>query len=439
MNLRALAIGLGTALLVVLLRKFTRRYHLPRFDMLSGVGDCGGRGRRVGLVAGRGACRARDRGRRRNPGRASRVSPSPVLSSIGCARCPAAPWPSPAWVCWRPCRLPRPFRIQTRQPLDYNRQCLAEGLANFCGGFFQCLPGSGSLTRSAINFQAGAVTRWSGVFAAAAVALVVCLFGPLAQFIPKAALAGILARDRRRPDRSAADPPRRAGEPLRRPVGPGHGPIGRADRSRVFDPHRRRPVDPDVRSPRRPAEGRGVDRRHGPRHPRPPARRSLLHADGALGPGGRILLRRRAGVGPLLRRSPRACGPAIHRAAGQADAESGHRLHGAAPALHRRDAGQGGDGPAVRRAARLRPGDAEPAFPGLPARPSAFSWKTPRTSAPRPWLPFATPTTRWATTFANIVRAAARRNRPTGRFIIRFEAPRPKPPPRASRPSRGPD
>ena len=81
---------------------------------------------------------------------------------------------------------------QTRQPLDYNRQCLAEGLANLCGGFFQCLPGSGSLTRSAINFQAGAVTRWSGVFAAGAVALVVLLFGPLAKFIPKAALAGIL-------------------------------------------------------------------------------------------------------------------------------------------------------------------------------------------------------------------------------------------------------
>ena len=81
---------------------------------------------------------------------------------------------------------------RTREPLDYNRQCLAEGLANLGGGFFQCLPGSGSLTRSAINFQAGAVSRWSGVFAAAAVAVVVVLFGPLARFIPKPALAGIL-------------------------------------------------------------------------------------------------------------------------------------------------------------------------------------------------------------------------------------------------------
>jgi SulP family sulfate permease len=80
----------------------------------------------------------------------------------------------------------------TRQSLDYNRQCLAEGLANLTGGFFQCLPGSGSLTRSAINFQAGAVSRVSGVFAAGTVALVVVALAPFARYIPKAALAGLL-------------------------------------------------------------------------------------------------------------------------------------------------------------------------------------------------------------------------------------------------------
>ncbi len=80
----------------------------------------------------------------------------------------------------------------TGQRLDYNRQCLAEGLANLGGGFFQCLPGSGSLTRSAINHQAGAVSRASGLFAAATVAVVVALLAPLARFVPKAALAGLL-------------------------------------------------------------------------------------------------------------------------------------------------------------------------------------------------------------------------------------------------------
>jgi SulP family sulfate permease len=80
----------------------------------------------------------------------------------------------------------------TGQRLDYNRQCLAEGVANLGGGFFQCLPGSGSLTRSAINFQSGAVSRASGLVASAAVALVLVFFAPLARYIPKAALAGLL-------------------------------------------------------------------------------------------------------------------------------------------------------------------------------------------------------------------------------------------------------
>ena len=94
---------------------------------------------------------------------------------------------------------------QTREPLDYNRQCLAEGLANLGGGFFQCLPGSGSLTRSAINFQSGAVTRWSGVFAAAAVAPGGdCWLRRWPSYIPKSALAGILLVTAAGPDRSAA-------------------------------------------------------------------------------------------------------------------------------------------------------------------------------------------------------------------------------------------
>lgn len=81
---------------------------------------------------------------------------------------------------------------QTRQKVDYNRQILAEGLANITGGFFQSLPGSGSLTRSAINFQAGAATRFSGVVAAAAVSAALLLFAPLLHYVPQAALAGLL-------------------------------------------------------------------------------------------------------------------------------------------------------------------------------------------------------------------------------------------------------
>jgi SulP family sulfate permease len=80
----------------------------------------------------------------------------------------------------------------TRQKLDMNQMCLSEGLANLAGSFFQCMPGSGSLTRSAINQQAGASTQWSGVVSALAVALIVLVLAPYARFVPRAALAGIL-------------------------------------------------------------------------------------------------------------------------------------------------------------------------------------------------------------------------------------------------------
>jgi SulP family sulfate permease len=80
----------------------------------------------------------------------------------------------------------------TGQRLDLNQQCLSEGFANFTGSFFQCMPGSGSLTRSAINQQAGARTQWSGVVSAVAVALIMVAFAPYARFIPRSALAGLL-------------------------------------------------------------------------------------------------------------------------------------------------------------------------------------------------------------------------------------------------------
>jgi SulP family sulfate permease len=88
--------------------------------------------------------------------------------------------------------MAKAIAAKTGQKLDINQQCLSEGLANLTGSFFQCFPGSGSLTRSALNQQAGAVTQWSGVVSAAGVAVIMLLFAPLAQYIPRSALAGLL-------------------------------------------------------------------------------------------------------------------------------------------------------------------------------------------------------------------------------------------------------
>jgi SulP family sulfate permease len=88
--------------------------------------------------------------------------------------------------------MAKAIAVQTRQKLDIHQQCLSEGVANLTGSFFQCMPGSGSLTRSAVNQQAGAVSQWSGIFSAVAVAVTVVLFAPYAAYIPTASLAGLL-------------------------------------------------------------------------------------------------------------------------------------------------------------------------------------------------------------------------------------------------------
>jgi SulP family sulfate permease len=88
--------------------------------------------------------------------------------------------------------MAKSLAAQTGQRLDINQQCLSEGMANLTGSFFQCMPGSGSLTRSAINQQAGAVSQWAGVFSAIAVAVTMMLFAGMARYIPRASLAGLL-------------------------------------------------------------------------------------------------------------------------------------------------------------------------------------------------------------------------------------------------------
>ena len=168
--------------------------------------------------------------------------------------------------------------LQTREKLDYNRQCLAEGLANLGGGFFQCMPGSGSLTRSTINFNAGAATRWSGVFSAAATALIVLLFAPLASYMPTAALAGILLVTAA----GLVDWPRlrfaRAHVAVRRDSRAGDGLDRGVLERRIFDPRRHDAVVHHVRAPRGPAQGDRIDRRRRPGRPRSPAERRAMHA-----------------------------------------------------------------------------------------------------------------------------------------------------------------
>ncbi|WP_054032832.1 SulP family inorganic anion transporter [Desulfatitalea tepidiphila] len=81
---------------------------------------------------------------------------------------------------------------QTRQRINVNQEFIGQGLANVSAALFSGYAGSGSFTRSAVNFRAGARTPLSGIISGIAVALTVLIAAPLAAKLPISALAGVL-------------------------------------------------------------------------------------------------------------------------------------------------------------------------------------------------------------------------------------------------------
>jgi SulP family sulfate permease len=190
-NTKAVGVTAATLLLAILFRRLVRRYRLPQFDMLAVLII-------VSLVAFSLGWTVPGANGKTLIGIAGAVPsnlPVPHVPTVklGWAWDLATDSVAIAFLgLLEALAIAKSIANQTRQTLDFNRQCLAEGIANLVGGFFQCLPGSGSLSRSAINFQAGAATRLSGIMTAAFVAIAVLGLAPLARYVPKPALAALL-------------------------------------------------------------------------------------------------------------------------------------------------------------------------------------------------------------------------------------------------------
>jgi len=73
-----------------------------------------------------------------------------------------------------------------------NRQLIGEGMCNFGAALVGGFASSGSFTRTAVNFESGAVTRWSVIYSGLLVLAIVWLLAPAADYIPIAVLAGTL-------------------------------------------------------------------------------------------------------------------------------------------------------------------------------------------------------------------------------------------------------
>ncbi len=88
--------------------------------------------------------------------------------------------------------ISRSIALSSHQRIDANQEFKGQGLSNIIASFFSSYMGSGSFTRSGVNYQAGAKTPMSAIFAAFFLMLVLLLFSDYAAYLPKAAMGGII-------------------------------------------------------------------------------------------------------------------------------------------------------------------------------------------------------------------------------------------------------
>ncbi|NKN33725.1 SulP family inorganic anion transporter [Marichromatium bheemlicum] len=76
--------------------------------------------------------------------------------------------------------------------IDGNQEFIGQGLSNIAGSFFSGYVATGSFNRSAVNYEAGARTPLAAILAGVLLMVIVVLVAPLASYLPKAAMAGVL-------------------------------------------------------------------------------------------------------------------------------------------------------------------------------------------------------------------------------------------------------
>ena len=88
--------------------------------------------------------------------------------------------------------IAKAMAAKSKDRIDPNQELIGQGLGNIFGSFFQSYPASGSFSRSAVNFNAGAKTGFSSVVTAIIVVITLLFLTPLLYHLPKATLAAVV-------------------------------------------------------------------------------------------------------------------------------------------------------------------------------------------------------------------------------------------------------
>lgn len=88
--------------------------------------------------------------------------------------------------------IARAIGIRSGQRIDGNQEFIGQGLSNVVGSFFSCYAGSGSFTRSGANYDAGAQSPLSAIFAALILVLILLLIPQVTAYLPLPAMGGAI-------------------------------------------------------------------------------------------------------------------------------------------------------------------------------------------------------------------------------------------------------
>jgi SulP family sulfate permease len=88
--------------------------------------------------------------------------------------------------------IARALAARSGQHVDGNQEFVGQGLSNLFGSFFSGYVATGSFNRSGVNYAAGAKTPIAAMLAGIFLLFLVLLVAPWAQYLPNAAMAGIL-------------------------------------------------------------------------------------------------------------------------------------------------------------------------------------------------------------------------------------------------------
>ena len=88
--------------------------------------------------------------------------------------------------------ISRSIAVKSGQHVNGNQEFIGQGLSNIAGSFFSAYVATGSFNRSGLNYEAGAKTPVAAIVAGISLIFIVMLVAPYAEYLPTAAMAGIL-------------------------------------------------------------------------------------------------------------------------------------------------------------------------------------------------------------------------------------------------------